>query len=523
MPPIIEVPVPAEKVQSPPPAVFLTLARNIVASFGSLFLRVGTSFILTPYLVLSLGKEHYGIWTLCLSFSLSGMFSLLSFGFQGGLVKYVAEYHALARFRELNEVFTATLAIFAGTAAVGAAVLAGCAGLLAHTVLNVPPGQGDEVRILLTILSLQLLFELPALAAEGVVAGMQRFDLLGYLEMGRFLVLSALIVLVLQVTHSLVYLGFAAAGVAVAYSVLLAILAKKLLPELRVARGVSREVLLRMLRFTGDLFLLRINAVVYNNMDGLLIGTLVATSAVTDYDIANRVHGIVVMVMGIAPMVVLPAASSFAGKQDADSLRTLVVTGTKVTMALTLPLCLTVGVLAEEIIRFWISPAFVGDAVLVRLFLVYLLFWPIQGIGWNMLVGVGETATLTRMQMISVAVNLAVTVVLLHYIGIAGAMIGTVVGNLVAFFPNLRLILRRFDVEPRKFWSEAVLTTYPLALAVAALLALVVRVRPADSLIEVAGYAVVSLAAFFILFAVTGMSRSERNLLLGFVCARVPK
>ncbi|MBK5276974.1 MAG: oligosaccharide flippase family protein [Desulfuromonadales bacterium] len=524
MPPSTEIKIPVNDgrhaMQS---ASFMTVGRNVIAGFISLFLRIGVSLILTPYLILRLGKDLYGIWTLCLSFSISGIFSLFSLGLQGGLVKYVAEYHALARFRELNEVFTATIAIYAGMAVIGAIGLFCGAGIFAQSVLTVPYEQVAVVTILLRILAVQILFELPALAADAVVAGMQRFDLLGLLETIRFLVLSALIVIMVQFTTDLVSLGVAAAGVAVAYSLMLAFFAKRVLPELRLVRRISRELFERMARFTGNLFLLRINAVVYNNMDSLLIGALVTTTAVTDYDIANRIHGIVVTVMGIAPMVVLPAASSFAGKDDVDSLRKLVIMGTKYTMALTLPLCLIVGVLAEEIIRFWISPAFVGNAALVRLFLVYLLFWPIQGVGWNMLIGVGETAALTRIQVVSVFVNLVITTVLLRYVGTAGAMIGTVLGNLVAFIPYLRLILRRFDVDPREFWSEAVWKTYPQAVIVAVLLAVVVHYRTAASLAEVIGYMVLSLACFYLLFAVTGLNRDERILLRQLVFAKVFK
>lgn len=506
-----------------PSASFLTVGRNVIAGFISLFLRIGVSLILTPYLIMRLGKDSYGVWTICLSFSISGVFSLFSLGLQGGLVKYVAEYHALERFRELNEVFTSTVAIYAGMAVIGAIGLFCGAGKFAHSVLTVPHDQMAVVTILLRILAMQILFELPALAADAVIAGMQRFDLLGLLETVRFLVLSALIVIMVQFTKDLVYLGLVAAGVAVVYSLLLAFFAKRILPELRLVRRISREVFGRMVRYTGNLFLLRINAVVYNNMDGLLIGALVTTTAVTDYDIANRIHGIVVTVMGVAPMVVLPAASSFAGKDDAESLRKLVIMGTKYTMALTLPLCLIVGVLAEEIIRFWISPAFVGNAVLVRLFLVYLLFWPIQGVGWNMLIGVGETDTLTRIQVVSVCVNLVITTMLLRYIGTAGAMIGTVLGNLVAFIPYLRLILRRFDVEPWEFWSEAVWKTYPQAVLVAALLAIVVHYRAAASLVEVIGYMCLALACFYLLFAVTGLNRDERISLRQLVFARVSR
>ena len=524
MPPSIEIKISAnDRTHAMPSAPFMTVGRNVMAGFISLFLRIGVSLFLTPYLILRLGKESYGIWTLCLSFSISGLFSLLSLGLQGGLVKYVAEYHALARFRELNEAFTATIAIYAVIAVVGAIGLAGCATNLAHSVLSVPREQAFVVTILLRILAVQLLFELPALAVDAVVAGMQRFDLLGLLETVRFMVLSALMVIMVQFTSDLVYLGMVAAGVAIAFSLLLAFFAKRILSELRLVRHISSEVFGRMVKFTGNLFFLRINAVVYNNMDGLLIGALVTTTAVTDYDIANRIHGIVVTVMGVAPMVVLPTASSFAGRGDVDSLRKLVLMGTKYTIALTLPLCLIVGVLAEEIIRFWISPAFVENAVLVRLFLVYLLFWPIQGVGWNMLIGVGETAALTKIQVISVIVNLIITTVLLRQVGTAGAMLGPCLGNLVAFIPYMRLILRRFDVNPRKFWSEAVWKIYPLALIVAVLLAVMIHYRPVESLGEVIGYIVLPLVCFYLLFAVTGLDRDELILLRNFVFARVYK
>lgn len=68
------------------------LKAGVVLNFASTALRLGTSFLLTPYILSCLGKEEYGTYTLVASVLM--WFVLADFGISGAVSRYVAEYRA---------------------------------------------------------------------------------------------------------------------------------------------------------------------------------------------------------------------------------------------------------------------------------------------------------------------------------------------------------------------------------------------------------------------------------------------
>jgi O-antigen/teichoic acid export membrane protein len=500
--------------------MFRILARNTVVNSAALAIRVGVSLALTSFLVGRLGNQRYGLWTLALTFTVSGALSLFSLGFQGALVKYVAQYHAQKLSFRLNETISATLFVYSASAAIGCVLVLAFAKWLVAGVFHVPEASQPAVRLAVSLFGVQLLFELPAMAADAILEGLQRYDVRSAIDILKSLCFAAGAVLFVRSADPVVALAQLQVGCTVFGGLIVWLSARRLLPEWRLVRP-GRAVVREMFGFTNDLLVLRINGIVYNNMDKWIIGASLATSAVAEYDIANRVHGLAAMVMSLASSAVVPAASALDATDSRQQLRNLMVRGTKYTLALTLPVVCAIAVLARPLLAHWISPAHASLSIYVQLFMAYLLFWAMTPVYWNMLVGVKETRPMVRIQLVSVALNLILTVVLVRRVGLAGAMLGTLAGNALAFVPYTRLALTRFDVAAGELLRGAVFTTYPqAALAGAALFALV-RFRPPASLLEDALYGAFCIGVFLAAFVLTGLDDVERKAIAGAVAGGV--
>lgn len=488
-----------------------TLVRNTLSNGGLLVVRTVLSLTITPFLIISLGKEVYGLWNLTLAFSISGAFSILSLGFHGALVKYIAEYHAVRKVKEMNEIISAAFFIYSCLGIIGGGVIFLVSKYFLNHIFNIPPDQVYLAKILLYILACQLVFELPGLCFSAILEGLQRFDLIALMEVVKLLVTASGIFIALSSGGTVISISLIMAFAALMYVGVMAISAKRLLPHWQMVRTFDRKILFEMIDFTKDLFILRINGIIYNNMDKIIIGTLLSSTFVTDYDIANRIHSMALMAMGLAPSVVMPTASAFHAGDEKDRLRILLVKGTKYTLALALPVIVALFVLAEPIISYWISPSYSNVALYARLFLTYLLFWSAVQIGWNMLVGVKEVKPIVRIQIFSVILNLGLTLFLVPRVGVAGTMIGTIIGNAVAFFPYMKLIFKRFDVKAGYFFRTVILAVYPQAVASGVMLFLMTLVRYPQSLVEVGLYALAAIIVFYILFYFTGMDSEDKE------------
>lgn len=491
--------------------MFKRLARNTLSNGASAAVRTVANFILTPILVLHLGKELYGVWILILSFSVSGTLSLLSLGMQAGLVKYVAEYHALRKWREMNEIISITFYMYTTMGVLGAAGLA----LFAHhglTHIFVISSNHQGIAVLMVeIMALQALVELPGLCFDGILGGVQRYDILALLEMLRSVLLCALLASALLAWHSVVLLSWITFSVNFFYSLALLYFAKRNLKEWRLTTKFSRQQVVSVAAITKDLLILRLNGIVYNSMDKYIIASVLTAGLVTDYDIGNRVHMMALLVMGLAGTVVIPAASAAHAKSEHDNIRKLFVSGTKYALALTLPVVCTLFILAPDLIRFWVSNSYANSAVYARLFLSYLFFWSLTAVGWNMLIGVKQTKAIVKIQVISVGANLGFSILLVHFYGVAGVIYGTIIGNLIAFFPYMRLMMRCFGVSLRSFFVDIILSAYPQAALMSAVLLVFTYFRPVSSLYGVAFYSVFAVLLYELLFFVTGVSKEERR------------
>lgn len=482
----------------------------------SLFIRVLISYTMTPFLINRLGGEYYGVWSLLLTFTMAGALSFFSFGFQGALVKYVAEYHILGKTRELSEVFSATFLFLVVIAVVCALMLLALSFFFIDGFFNIPSKLLPDARVVLLVFALMVLFDLPSMAISAIVEGVQRYDLIAILDVCRISAFAFAAFLILKEGEGLVPLSLALTGSSAFYMVGMAICAKKQVPYVNLVVSFNLKEMRNLFTLTLDILILRFNGVIYNNMDKLIVGMVLGAALVTDYDIANRVHALALTVMGLAPSVVLPAASAYGASNDDERLRKLLLKGSKYTTAMTVSIVVVLFVLAEPLISFWISPDRAYVAQYAQLFLVYLFFWPVIQVGWNMLVGVAKVKSIIPIQTASVIVNLLLSIILIHFIGVAGVMIATLVANAMIFFAYVKLISKTFGISIAYFLRQVVFAAYLISALVGGALFAVVRFRPPKSLIEVGLYGLVAIFTLVALYLVGSIDQEDKNRIFEF-------
>jgi len=127
-----------------------TIIRNVVSNWVGYAVAAVTSFLLTPYVIHSLGQARYGVWML--ASSLIGYYGLLDLGFRAGVNQYLTRYLAVGDTQNMNRTAStgfAALALCGSLIAVCSLLLAGLAPILFHIPQELVP----EVRLVILIMA----------------------------------------------------------------------------------------------------------------------------------------------------------------------------------------------------------------------------------------------------------------------------------------------------------------------------------------------------------------------------------
>lgn len=496
-------------------SLFRRIALNTVAKAASIAARLVVGLALTPFILRSVGTADYGVWVLVLGFSVGGgILSIFTLGIGGALVKYVAEDAARGDVAGVNRAFTASLLTYSVFGLLGALVLVAISASPVLQWLNVPAEYATTTRLLFLLLAVQTLLELPGLAFDGILEGLQRYPTSAAIEIMRVVAWAGGVIAALAAGWGLVGLGAIQLASTALVVTALALAAKRAFPPLKLSRGTPRATYSRILRMSNHLLVIRITAVITQQADKIIISALLTPLLLAYYNVASYPQSLVVITLGFTASVILPLASALSATGDSSSLRALFLRGTKFTVAQSVPFAVGAFILAPYFIEAWVGPEFASAVLLARVWLAYPFFACLLQVGWNMMIGVGRVREVVVIQTFGAAAKVVASVALAWPFGMVGVVVGTVAGSLLSLGPYVRLFLRETRVSLSEFIREALAPGYLPALAAGVVLAAAVAVRAPSGLVEVAVYGIGELVAFGALFYAFGMTAAERAGLL---------
>ena len=173
---------------------------------------------------------------------------------------------------------------------------------------------------------------------------------------------------------------------------------------------------------------------------------------------------------------------------DERRLRELAVRGSRYTLALFVPLCVTLMVLAEPILGVWLGDRYTGGATALTILVSYWLLYGALIVTPGFLVGAGRAPQVARLMVVFAVSNLALALVLTPKLGVEGPALATTIPFVLGF----PLMLRNGLLVTGVSVSELVRRAFAPAYVVGAVLAAVLV--GARLLAEPSGLAAVGLA-----------------------------
>lgn len=487
---------------------FDVFARNISMDYLALGVEMTIGVLMLPFNVAYLGQSAYGLWVLAASIPM--YFSMLDLGYGVAQVKFAAQYRARRDREGLNQIVSTLFFLFTIIGIIAFAVGA----LIAFNIdrlFQITPEQSSTGRHVLLIISLYVALGFPFSVFGGVVNGFQRHFLNGFVSIGTSIAVAVVNIAVLMAGYGLVELVAATTAVRLLAYIGYRANAYRAFPGLSIRPAYVR--LSRLGEVTGfSAFILLIdvaNKLNYST-DAIVIGAFMSTAAIAVWAVAQR---LITTTQGLTTQInasLFPIVVDIATQGEIERLRRVFLQGTRLSLAMVIPIAVALALLAEPLVLAWVGRDFSGSVPIIYILAAAVIIRVGNSTATTLLKGAGRHGLLAVANLLMALANLVLSVALVGRYGLIGVALGTLIPlaviSILVLFPAAcrRVELPLFETVSKGIWPS-VWPIIPVAL-----LLLFTRNLVGASLPAVAAQAVIAGALYAIIFLRLAIGRDER-------------
>ncbi len=403
-------------------------ANNLIAGTFTKYLllafNIGTGIFLMPFTVRHLGQADYGLWMLV--GSMTYYFQLLDMGYGNGIVRHIVAADRRGDVEGVNRIASTFVCVYGVIGLAACAAMAGMIGWVVPRFPHLSPPQVHTAQVLMAILGVRVALGFPMTVFGAVTNARQGFVLNNSVAIAAVLTNTALTYVVLERGHGLIALVAATTIVNVLGYGGYAWTARRVFPELRLRpRYFSRTQWREVTTFSVFLFVIQIASQISFNIDNIVIGAVMGTAAVAVYTVALRLAEYQRRLCDQFSGMLFSVAIGFGAEGNVAALRETLVEGTRVAVTLVVGVSVCLIGFSRPLIHHWMGAAFDGSVAPFVALAVAGMIVVSQAAAGNVLIAVGSHKLLAAVWMGEAIVNLAVSVLLVHRLGLLGVALGT--------------------------------------------------------------------------------------------------
>jgi O-antigen/teichoic acid export membrane protein len=399
------------------------LIGNLAGSWTAMAIRLPVTFLLTPFLIRSLGEERFGAFGVLIS--LLAYMNLAGGPLHSSIGRELAHTGSdpKARGRVLATAIAAASLLAVLTALVGFPLL----GPLTRAMRVPIEFQADAIACFATLIGTVILSQ-ALTPAIGLLMSRNRYDLVDLVEASGQVLYAVLAVLVFRlVDPSLARLGLANLAAQIVAGIVTVTLARRGGVETPLRLGaVDRSELRSLLGFSSQLFLINVSVLLTYQTDNIVIARLIGVAAVAHYAVAGS------LILRFRQLCYGLSRTFMPATADPDTtperLRALHLRGTRYMTLLVAGLGGVAFGLAEPFFALWLGESFRGSGFVFRILMAANLFGMSQFVTNAVLTGLRRTRALMVSEVLGALANLGLSIAFVRGgFGLPGVALGTLV------------------------------------------------------------------------------------------------
>lgn len=388
-------------------------------------------FILTPIIISKIGEVEFGIYAIAIGFI--GTFGLLDLSISTSFIKFISEHYNRGETDELNNTINTGFAFYLIFSLVICVIGYLLAGYLI-TLINVPQNLVDSGIFAIKI-SLAIFFIAnTGLIFFSILISLQKLYINSLVGMAINFLNAISIYILLNMDFGLRGLLCSQLVSTIISGSVTFILARKELPQMSFGlKKLNLLSLKKMSSFGIQMQVSKIAGFASEKYDEFLLGYFSVLNNVTYFNLAGRVSRLGRFFPLQLFQQVNPVAAELNARNEKDKLLQLFEDTTKYLTIVTLPIFIYIFAYADLILLTWMGSKYELTVHLLRILVLgQIINLTISAPGNAIIPNLGLPKYLMREGMINLLVNLVASYLLIKYLGILGAAIGSTAALIIS-------------------------------------------------------------------------------------------
>lgn len=490
----------------------------VLISYVTIGVQFLTTFLVTPYILKSIGSSEYGLYELV--YSTVSNLSLLGFGFAASYIRFFSRYtekNDTESIHKLNGLFMSMFILMSVLCIIIGVFLILNIRVIFYTGLN--NSEYDRARVLMGVLVLNMALTFPKSIFISNVAAHEQFVFQKSLALICAILLPALQVLFVIIKSGAVGLGIVVLLVSLLELTMYLFFNFKFL-HIHFSFGkLDISLFKEILRFTFFIFLNQVlDVLLSSSVDNILIGRYCGTKEITMYSMGGKFNSIFYSLSTPISSVFVPQINRIVtrGDNDDELTKIFVLVGRYQLMVLLL-LFSGFCIWGKTFILIWIGEGYDRSFYIGLLLIGSVIVSLTQNIGIEIQRAKNKHQVRSVVYLCIAIGNVILTIPLVQIIGAVGAAVGTAVALVLGtvFFMNW-YYSTSLNIRVIEYWKTAISLVIKICPCMAVGYAITRIIKPTD-IITMLMEALVYFVIYVISIYCFVLTSEERSYILKFV------
>jgi lipopolysaccharide exporter len=172
---------------------------------------------------------------------------------------------------------------------------------------------------------------------------------------------------------------------------------------------------------------------IFSNLDQVMTGAFISSSAVAYYNAASRINGLVDIPSYAAADIIFPKTAKAVVEDGTEKVKYLYERMVGILLSFTTPAALFIIIFPKIVITVIAGSKYNEAAPILQMYMITGLMRPMQNQAANLLNSIGKPSLCFVINTVSLAINLIISYYCIRYIQFYGAAVGTLIAGAIGF------------------------------------------------------------------------------------------